>query len=572
MKLISLNGGWRRTTIRVRLGLVLAAALAPVLLLSTAQSALTFRRELHMQRAALVGAAQRSAATVNARMTAAEVLLQTLAPESIGFECAPRLREVMARVPGYANLIRFDAIGRVACAADNAPADENRRRQPWFVALAAGAPRVVTSETGGVAYAPEPALLANVRAQDEHGRFAGALTAVITLSSLRPTLLDHSLPANSDVAITDAQGQYLSSTALTAFPNDIRSRLSGAALTNATYWFAKDRQGLPRVFTSAPLAGAHYLIMSAPSQRLAAWVWLNPISALALPILAFTLALAAVWFVTDRGMVRWIAYMRRIASIYARGRYSVHPTRAQAAAPEIRDLAEALDAMAGALAARDAALKTMLAQKDLLMREIHHRVRNNLQVISSLLSLQQRAMTDPATRAAMSDTRQRISALALIYRALYQGDDLQRVDLGGFLEELISQLVLSDVGPRRAIRTRLTLEPLVIDPDRLAPLALFAVEAISNAKKHGLDAAGGDIRVTLTTADGVARLDIADSGKEPDGPEGAGVGRTLMKGFARQLRGEATFYANPEGGLTTRLTFPTHGDDTVSETGAPNLP
>ena len=552
------NHRWRATTIRVRLGLVLAAALAPVLVLSTAQSALTFRRELHMQRAALVGAAQRSAATVNARMAAAEVLLQTLAPESIGFQCAPRLRDVMARVPGYANLIRFDTIGRVACAAATAPADEGRRRQPWFQALAAGAPRVVTSDTGGVAYAREPALLAAVRAQDDQGRFAGALTAVITLASLRPTQLDHSLPAQSDVAITDADGQYLSSTSLMAFPEGLKTRLGGRAHTEATYWFGTDRAGTPRVFTSAPLAGDHYMVLSAPSQGLASWVWLNPISALALPILAFTLALAAVWVVADQGMVRWIAYMRRIASIYARGRYSVHPVRAQAAAPEIRELAEALDIMAGALVARDQALKSMLAQKDILMREIHHRVRNNLQVISSLLSLQQRAMTDPAARTAMSDTRQRISALALIYRALYQGEDLRRVELGSFLEELIAQLVLSDSGAARGIRTGLALEPLAIDPDRLAPLALFAVEAISNAKKHGLDGDGAHIQVTLTTHDGQARLDISDSGKGGDGPDGQGVGRTLMKGFARQLEGEATFFPNPTGGSTTRLTFPTH--------------
>ncbi len=559
-----LNEVWRRTTIRVRLGLVLAAALAPVLLLSTAQSALTFQHELQMQRSALVGAAERSAATVNARMAAAEVLLQTLAPESIGFQCAPRLQDVMARVPGYANLIRFDAIGRVACAAAGAPADPDRRNRPWFAALAAGTPRVVTSDTGGVPYAREPALLAGVRAQDADGRFTGALTAVITLSSLRPTRLDHSLPPQSDVAITDANGQYLSSTALSAFPGSLKLRLGGRTPTTVPYWFDKDRSGLPRVFVSAPLIGTHYLVLSAPSQGLANWLWLNPISALALPILAFTLTLAAVWTVADRGMVRWIAYMRRIAAIYARGRYSVHPARARAAAPEIRDLAEALGVMAGALAARDASLKTMLAQKDMLMREIHHRVRNNLQVISSLLSLQQRALTDPAARAAVSDTRQRISALALIYRALYQGEDLQHVDLSEFLEELIAQLVVSDAGVGATVKTSLTLQPLALDPDRLAPLALFAVEAISNAKKHGLDEDGGFINVALIATDGWARLDITDSGKNADTLAGAGVGRTLMKGFARQLRGEATFSSNLDGGSTTCLRFPIREPDVAT--------
>ena len=82
------------------------------------------------------------------------------------------------------------------------------------------------------------------------------------------------------------------------------------------------------------------------------------------------------------------------------------------------------------------------------MREIHHRVKNNLQIISSLLSMQQRALTDPAARAAVGDTRQRISALALIYRTLYQSPDIREADLADFLRELTGQLVASRIRTR----------------------------------------------------------------------------------------------------------------------------
>src|SRR6202012_4166212 len=140
---------------------------------------------------------------------------------------------------------------------------------------------------------------------------------------------------------------------------------------------------------------------------------------------------------------------------------------------------------------RDASLRDNLAQKDALMREIHHRVKNNLQVFSSLLTLREGALTDPAARAAMSDTRQRITALALIYRALYQGPDLKRVDLRPFLEELTAQLVTGEIGHGPPVRTELSGDALVIDPDRRAPLALFAVEAITNAQKHAFMGRGG---------------------------------------------------------------------------------
>src|SRR5205085_1006683 len=157
-------------------------------------------------------------------------------------------------------------------------------------------------------------------------------------------------------------------------------------------------------------------------------------------------AWAAVAAVADRVVIRWLAYLDRIAGLYARGRFSVRPVQAETAPAEIQALAHTLDHMAEAIVARDNSLKDSLAQKDALMREIHHRVKNNLQVITSLLNMQQRALTDPAARMAMSDTRQRITALALIYRALYQSPDLRRVDVRQFLEELVAQLVSSDAG------------------------------------------------------------------------------------------------------------------------------
>ena len=111
------------TSIRVRLGLALAVALLPVLILSILQSALNFQREAQSQRALLAQAAERSAATARARIESAEVLLQTLSPQSVGFQCAQRLVEIKGRIPGYANLIRFDPIGRVACVVGLHPAE-----------------------------------------------------------------------------------------------------------------------------------------------------------------------------------------------------------------------------------------------------------------------------------------------------------------------------------------------------------------------------------------------------------------------------------------------------------------
>ena len=563
-------GRWWRTTIRVRLGIALSLALAPVLLLSVAQSALNYRLEMRDRKAELVAAAERSASSVRARILSGEILLQTIAPGSMGFDCAQRLAQIRTRIPGYENLIRFDQIGRVACAAASAPRDQQRRYRSWFRDLAEGRDMTLTASPG-VRYASEPVLLASVRAQDPQGHFEGVLTAVLSLASLRPERPDRAAPPQSDVAVADARGVYLASTDLKAFPADPGAHLTGAGRTQPQLWLGRNRSGALRIFTSSPLVGQDvYVLLSAPYSLLS-WAWVNPLSALLLPLLAFALALTAVWSVADRAVVRWIAYLRRIAAIYARGRYSVHPVKAMSGPPEIRDLARTMDAMAGVIATRDHALKESLAEKDGLMREIHHRVKNNLQVISSLLNMQQRALADPAARAAMSDTRQRITALALIYRALYQGPDLRRVDLREFLEDLIATLVTTETSGGGQIETRLSIDPLIIDPDRLAPLALFAVEAITNAKKHGLGDAGGVLDVAFHVHGQEAELAITHSGRKGVEPVvGEGVGRTLMTAFARQLGGTLTFRVRPGEGLTARLVFPAPAPLAIDEVEPPH--
>jgi two-component sensor histidine kinase len=277
-----------------------------------------------------------------------------------------------------------------------------------------------------------------------------------------------------------------------------------------------------------------------------------------LPLLAFLTALIAVLVVTERVVVRWLHYLQRIADIYAKGRFTVRPLQASRAPPEIRELAQALDGMADAITTRDGLVAVSLAEKDELMREIHHRVRNNLQVISSLLSMQQRALGDPAARDAIFDTRQRINALALIYRSLYQGADFKRVDIRQFLADLLAQLVVEQQEHGEVIATELEADALIIDPDKLAPLALFAVEAITNAQKHALALRGGVLRVRFSVSGDDAELAIIDEGSG-GAPElaRAGVGRQLMSAFARQLRGRMEVVANNCGGVTASLVFPT---------------
>ena len=546
-------GASRRLTIRFRLGLALAVALLPVLALGAVQVVTEFQHEGRVRQITLTEAAARSAVTARSRIQGAMALLETLKPESVGIECTPRLAAVLAELEGYRNIVRLDARGRVECAGANVPPASDRASLPWFVRLRNGERTVVArSRAPG-----EPSLLAASRAERRDGSFDGALVASILVSSLKPDLSDPTLPGRTAVGILSDDGRFLVQTDRTAFaplPADWRARLArGQAL-----YTARDQRQVVRDFAVAPLlSGQAYVVLSAPAPGLLYWVRLNPFSAIVYPLLGWLAAWAAVWVAVDRVVVRWLHYLDRIASIYARGRFTIRPLKAERAPAEIHDLAHTLDLMADGIVARDLSLRESLAQKDTLMREIHHRVKNNLQVITSLINMQQRALTDPAARAAMSDTRQRITALALIYRALYQGPDLRRVDVRQFMEELVGQLGAGEGGRPSPIRTELDADDLEIDPDKLAPLALFAVEAITNARKHAFGPDGGLIRVVFRVSADDVTLDIRDDGGgDAESLSSTGVGRTLMSAFARQLRGHTEVTQEPVRGVCVRLTFP----------------
>lgn len=541
-------------TIRFRLAGAIAIALLPVLVLSGLQSVAAYRHEAEHRQTDLRLGAERSAAVARARLESGAVLLQTLRSESVGLSCSQRLKALADKLGGYKALIRFTATGRVACASESAPV--GLARGDWFQAIRQGSQMVVARAPPELS--PEPAVIAAVPARDGN-RFDGALVAVMSLASLQPAAEDRALPSGAEVAVTDARGAVLTSTDRAAFPARDGNWTARALGDGSVLFQGRDGYGRPRSFAGAPLA-AHevFVLLSAPAQGIFSWARLNPMATFVLPLLAWLVAVTAVLVVTERVVIRWLGYLERVAAIYAKGRFSVRPVQARNAPLEIRNLANTLDEMADAIDGRDASLRESLAHKDALMREIHHRVKNNLQVISSLLNMQQRSLQDPAARAAMSDTRQRITALSLIYRALYQSPDLKRVNVRQFLEELIAQLVAGDVSRGPLVRTELEADPLVIDPDKLAPLALWAVEAITNAQKHAFDDRGGFLRVRFKVVGAESILEVEDDG--PGGEEqamGQGVGRTLMSAFARQLRGHAEILKAASGGILARLTFPT---------------
>ncbi len=524
----------------------MAVALLPFLILSAFQLQAEFRDQADQRREMLRLAAERSVADQQGRVRSTAALLELLALEGTGPDCGARLNAVDDRLRIYDGLARYSADGRLLCGSRGAAPVGG-----WIDDLRAGR-RVVAAPTGdGTA-----GVLIALRLERPPGAFDGATAVIVPLRELLPRRDIRSLPEGAEAALTTADGRILASTDAGAFADAPALQPPPADTGQAAL---VERGG--HVFVKASLIdGELHVLYSAPSPGLLSWARLNPIGALLLPLGVWLAAFVAVMLLSERFVIRWLDYLQRVAAIHARGRLSVRPVQAAAAPTEIRTLARTLDDLAEGVTTRDQSLIEALEEKDALMREIHHRVKNNLQIISSLLSMQQRSVEDASAKAALGDTRQRISALALIYRTLYQAEDLGRADMKDFLNALVGQMVADQAGRGQVIESSVQADSLIVDPDKLAPMALWLVEAVSNAQKHAFPYGGRTLAVRFSVDGDASVLEVEDDGPGLTPDASTGVGRTLMSAFAKQLRGETQITSGPMGGVLIRMTFLTPGE------------
>ena len=245
-----------------------------------------------------------------------------------------------------------------------------------------------------------------------------------------------------------------------------------------------------------------------------------------------------------------------------------HPGTAFRPAPpgveprEVREVELAFAASAAALTRREAELEAALGQRDALMAEIHHRVKNNLQIVSSLLNLQAGRIKDPEAAGEFLAARNRVRALATLHRHLYVEKSFERVLLRPFITELANGVFTShNESPGERITLRLDVADLPISVDQAVSLALFVTEALGNAVEHGFpDETTGTVRLRVAEEDGDAIVTAEDDGTGlPDrASRPRGLGLTLMEGFAKQLGGPlAGGRAEPPGvGTRWSVRFP----------------
>jgi PAS domain S-box-containing protein len=210
-------------------------------------------------------------------------------------------------------------------------------------------------------------------------------------------------------------------------------------------------------------------------------------------------------------------------------------------------------------------IKASLLEKEVLLKEIHHRVKNNLQVISSLLSLQSEYLQDEGLRKALKESQNRVKSMAIIHQRLYQSGNLAEINFAGYIRELCSQLLRSYGAASRKISLDVQADEVALGVDRAIPCGIILNELISNALKYAFPGDdGGTVTVRLHAREHAVELSVSDDGVGlPAGLDvrtNNSLGLKLVNMLAEQLGGAITMGADekrpePRRGTVCALTF-----------------
>ncbi len=313
----------------------------------------------------------------------------------------------------------------------------------------------------------------------------------------------------------------------------------------------------------AIVPGRLYVLGSWPSTITANSSFVSFLPLWLFPLAMWLASMLVAFLAAENQVLRHVRGLRRSIIEFAGGNRKVEPPDLSFAPNELRDLGSAYERMMSAVLGVEAVLEDSVHQKEVLLREVHHRVKNNLQLIASIMNLQIRKSVNPEARSLLRGLHERVMSLATVHRELYQTSGLADVRADELLESIVSQVQRIGARQDQPVQTKTAFEAIRLTPDQAVPLSLILTEALTNALKHASPTPGGKITLSVAlrhTTPGHAMLEIANSANSgpatlPTNMESTGLGQQLLTAFAAQLMGKLT--VGPENGTYfVRLDFP----------------
>lgn len=549
-----------RMTLRSQVALLLTLALLPVGVLEITQGYANYKETRKLRRTALAQKALDASSEEHDAIFEAFGALSGLDPQidaSGGDKAgcdALLLRFVRSSSASFAGV--FSANGRLLCGHPFVEIDLSD--SPEFQRFIANPRRTVTAYADG-AISGEAVLA--ISAPVYRNRELVASIAVSLPSQYLRWVASRNIPdSNARFAIVDRRGTVITHGGSDAdwLPSaDVFEELleaeDGTVFTPAN--------GANRVYSVTSLfKNDIYAVASWPVSALKGPSGISWLAPFALPLSMWLLAVGAAYYAVDRFALRHVLYLDRLVRAYGRSGRRLRASGIRKAPREIAMLGESFDTMAEEIERREGELRGSLEEKNTLLKEVYHRVKNNLQLIISLINLQIRDSSDEGEREQLLRLQDRVQGFASVHQRLYEADRLSavRVDL------ILKDIALNARGMRDQedgeVELRFDMIEHVETPDRALPLALFGTEAIANAFKHALAfGTEGWMEIALREGDEPETLCLEISNEIVEGRAASayrtGIGSQLIRGFASQLRGTAVQEKVGER-YVVRLDFP----------------
>ena len=465
--------------------------------------------------------------------------------------CENALAEQLRMPSSASNFTRVDAVGNLRCSALPYPTELNVS-QSWWWRQGQDSPKLTFSDTQFGVISNRPIIIAMLPLRDDNGAFDGAVTAAIDTSWVERVLSRRASSDDAIVALVDGGGNLLAANRRTglALSSHIARGQSGAAT---------DEDGREWLYASAPVwQDQLHLVYAEPLTPLVAPLTEQLRLNIALPIATIILTCLAIWFAMQVFAARWLGRLHHLIAQLGGGNYAVDLATFRTAPSDIAELAHDMHRMAQSIRQRDTALRASADARLALVGEVNHRVKNNLQMIMSLISLQSAQIDEPLAKNALDQMRMRIGALALIYRSLYDDDgesEQGNVDVDRLMAILAGQIRLS----QQCVQAEIMVDSAagVRPVDEVVPLAMFVVEVLTNALRHGFpDGRPGTIRLSISVDDCQTLVRVVDNGVGyPIGVESKEFGATLIAAYARQLGGVYSIQSAAGDGTTATLSY-----------------
>ncbi len=571
--------GW---SLRTRLVVVVTIALLPVLALSAwyavreQQTTKLRDAEAVASAAELVVARHRELIEASRRLLVAMCEEDTVrqsaspdAPATVINACELYLTQVMQKFPNqYSLALVTDGDGTARCA--SAPTAVGLSFSEREIFRLVRETRKFTVSAQLASRVTPNAVIPTALPILQGGEFRGMCALGISLRSFADLVTMASVRDHIAVSLVDRGGVALAGSPEAARVLPVAVRLAAAIVGGQKAFRDYGQDGQLYEFHLLPLAETSIFVVASSAvvegfpSLLADW------GGFILVVLALAAALLAVWLGADRWCVQPLRYIRDFADRVARGDdMKLEPKRPWG--PELSSVGEGVRAMAAAIASREAELRAGLEQRDHMLREIHHRVKNNLQMISSLLNLQAGEIRSPRIRRFFGDAQNRVLTLSILHRHLYERSSWALVDFQQFISDLVRQISVGRRHPERPQpRYQIRAPIMAVGPDIAIPIGLIVTEAVSSALNRSFDnVTAPEIRIEAADKEGTVELTIEDNGIGGAGSLGPGArggfGLTLIRGLAMQLGGEAQISPREGGGMRVAVTFPMPRDE---DTGA----